>query len=150
MSKNSSQKLLSILLCIALIAAMALCTSGCGSNNTPETTVAVAAPSASGEVISVGQGETNFTFTVVDLEGNESVFDVHTDEKTVGAALLSLELIAGDEGDYGLYVKTVNGITLDYDKDGKYWAFYVDGEYAATGVDATDITPGTAYSFKAE
>lgn len=150
MSKNSSQKLLSILLCIALIAAMALCTSGCGSNNTTETTVAVAASGDSGEVTLLGEGETSFTFTVVDLEGNESVFEIHTDEKTVGAALLALDLIAGDEGDYGLYVKTVNGITLDYEKDGKYWAFYVDGEYAATGVDATDITPGTAYSFKAE
>lgn len=150
MSKNSSQKLLSILLCIALIAAMALCTSGCGSNKTPETTVAVAASGDSGEVTLLGEGETSFAFVVVDLEGNETVFEIHTDEKTVGAALLALDLVAGDESDYGLYVKTVNGITLDYDKDGKYWAFYVDGEYAATGVDATDITPGATYSFKAE
>ena len=43
-------------------------------------------------------------------------------------------LIAGEDSDYGLYVKTVNGVTVDYDTDGKYWAFYVDGEYAATDV----------------
>ena len=49
-----------------------------------------------------------------------------------------------------IYVKTVNGVTLDYDKDGKYWAFYVNGEYAQTGVDSTDITAGAEYSFKAE
>ena len=59
-------------------------------------------------------------------------------------------LIAGEDSDYGLYVKTVNGVTVDYDTDGKYWAFYVDGEYAATDVDSTDITAGATYTFKAE
>ena len=59
-------------------------------------------------------------------------------------------LIAGEDSEYGLYVKTVNGVTVDYDTDGKYWAFYVDGEYAATGVDSTDITAGATYTFKAE
>ena len=59
-------------------------------------------------------------------------------------------MIAGDESEYGLYVKTVNGITADYDKDGVYWAFYVNGEYAQTGVDSTSITEGDSYSFKVE
>ena len=68
----------------------------------------------------------------------------------MGDALTELGLIAGEESDYGLYVKTVNGVTLDYDADGAYWAFYVNGEYAQTGVDATTITEGDAYSFKAE
>ena len=36
------------------------------------------------------------------------------------------------------------------DKDGKYWAFYVNGEYASAGVDATDITEGATYAFKVE
>ena len=61
-----------------------------------------------------------------------------------------LELIAGDESEYGLYVKMVNGITADYDADGVYWAFYINGEYAATGVDSTPITEGESYSFKVE
>ena len=37
-----------------------------------------------------------------------------------------------------------------YDKDGKYWAFYIDGEYAPTGVDKTEIKNGCSYMFKAE
>ncbi len=146
MSKNSRKKLLSILLCIALIAAMALCTAGCGSKDAPETTVSAGAAGAT----SVGEGQTAFRFTVVDADGKETAFDVHTDETTVGAALLALGLIDGDDSEYGLYVKTVNGLTVDYDKDGKYWAFYVDGEYAATGVDSTDITAGSTYTFKVE
>ena len=98
----------------------------------------------------VGEGNTVFPFTVVDKDGNETEFEVHTDKETVGEALEELGLIAGDEGEYGLYVKTVNGITADYDADGVYWAFYVNGEYAATGVDSTPIAEGESYSFKME
>ena len=65
-------------------------------------------------------------------------------------ALLELELINGDEGQYGLYVKEVNGITADYDVDQTYWAFYVDGEYAMSSVDTTEIEDGKTYSFKVE
>ena len=43
-----------------------------------------------------------------------------------------------------------NGKTLDYEKDGKYWAFYINDEYAATGVDATEVVEGTSYKFAAE
>ena len=86
----------------------------------------------------------------MDNAGNETKFEIHTDEKIVGDALVKLELIAGETGDYGLYVKEVNGIKADYDVDGTYWAFYINGEYAMTGVDVTDITEGATYSFKVE
>jgi len=81
----------------------------------------------------------------VKAEDKVVTFTVKTDADTVGAALLEHKLIAGDQGDYGLYVKVVNGITADYDKDQTYWAFYVDGEYAMTGVDATAIDEGVTY-----
>lgn len=142
MNKFSMKKLLSILLCIALIAALALSTVGCSSKKND---TASAAPAA----VSMGEGETMFLFNVVDPDGKESSFEIHTDEKTVGAALLSLGLIAGEDSEFGLYVKTVNGVTLDYAADGSYWALYVDGEYASTGVDSTDITAGATYTFKA-
>lgn len=98
----------------------------------------------------LGEGETRFDFTVVDQEGQETLFEIHTDKETVGEALQDVGLIEGEEGDYGLYVKTVNGITADYDKDGVYWAFYVNDEYAAEGVDSTKITEGDTYAFKVE
>ena len=69
----------------------------------------------------------------------------------VARVLLTGEaLIEGEESQYGLYVKTVCGETLDYDLDGYYWAFYVNSEYAMTGVDATAIEEGATYSFAAE
>lgn len=151
MKMTRSKKALSFILCIVLIAAIALFTTACNDNNTNDTTTenAVSTTEAAKATV-LGEGETKFTFTVTDLEGNEAAFEINTDKKTVGDALLELELIAGDESEYGLYVKTVNGTTLDYDKDGAYWAFYVDGEYATSGVDTTDIVAGTTYTFKAE
>ena len=91
-------------------------------------------------------GNGNKTITVeVKVEDQSVVFTIHTDKDTVGAALIEHDLIAGDEGAYGLYIKVVNGITADHDIDQSYWAFYIDGEMAMTGVDVTDITEGTAY-----
>lgn len=84
---------------------------------------------------------------VVEVKAEEQTvtFTIHTDKDTVGAALLEHGLIAGEEGQYGLYVKVVNGITADYDVDQSYWAFYINGEYAMTGVDSTQITEGNTY-----
>ena len=55
-----------------------------------------------------------------------------------------------DGAEIGEGSKTVNGMTADYDKDGVYWAFYIDGEYAMTVVDATNITDGAQYAFRME
>jgi len=147
---------------MALIAAMALFTAGCnggtGSGDSRNPSAAAGADSAGApsggsgqeEPEQLGEGSTVFLFTVVDKEGSETLFEIHTDRETVGEALTELGLIAGEEGEYGLYVKTVNGITADYDKDGVYWAFYINGEYASTGVDSTAVTEGDSYSFKME
>lgn len=105
---------------------------------------------ASVEAQIIGEGQTVFMFEVVDGEGNEQMFEVHTDKTTVGEALLDCQLIEGEDSEYGLYVKTVNGVTADYDVDQTYWAFYVDGAYAQTGVDSTDVVEGSTYSFKVE
>ena len=98
----------------------------------------------------LGEGNTVFPFTVVDKDGNETKFEIHTDKTVVGEALMELGLVEGEDGDYGLFVKTVNGITADYDKDGVYWAFYINDEYAQTGVDVTEIKEGDSYAFKVE
>lgn len=91
-------------------------------------------------------GEGARTVSVEVKAGDQSVlFTIHTDKKTVGEALLEHGLIDGDEGEFGLYVKKVNGITADFDVDQSYWAFYIDGEYAMTGVDATDIDQDAEY-----
>ena len=152
MKMKQFKKLLSLTICIVLIAAMALFTIGCNdnANTTDPVSSGVTQTVTDNEVAKVGEGATQFEFTVVDADGKETKFEVSTDKTTVGEALLDAGLIAGEEGAYGLYVKTVNGTTLDFNTDGKYWAFYVNGEYAMSGVDTTDIVSGETYSFKAE
>lgn len=163
MQKKHFKHFLSFLICSVLLAA-ALLTTGCsGNSNTADDPASVAATSeaapatvetadtaAQAEATVLGQGATSFTFTVADADGNETVYEIHTDKTTVGDALTELGLIDGEDSEYGLYVKTVNGITVDYDTDGKYWAFYVNGEYAQTGVDTTEITPDASYAFRVE
>jgi len=102
------------------------------------------------DVTVLGEGSVSFMFNVVNANKETSYFQINTDETTVGAALLNLGLIEGEDSEYGLYVKTVNGITADYTTDGVYWAFYIDGEYAMTGVDSTEITAGATYTFAVE
>lgn len=150
MKKTQLSKLLSAIVCIVLIAAMALCMTACNDNSTNDPVSSGVTGTTQQEVTKVGEGATVFEFTVVDADGKLTNFEVYTDKTTVGEALLDEGLIAGDEGDYGLYVKTVNGITLDYEKDGKYWAFYVNDKYAMSGVGTTDIVAGDSYAFKAE
>lgn len=146
------KKVLSFILCVVLVAAMALISMGCNDNGA-ESSVPTNTQGGEGEkaeVTEVGEGAVEFNFNVVDKDGKVVKFLVKTDEKTVGAALLKESLIEGEDSQYGLYVKTVNGNTLDFDKDGKFWAFYIDGKMAPSGVDTTEIEKGAIYEFKAE
>lgn len=97
----------------------------------------------------LGEGSKTVTVDCV-AEDKTVTFTVSTDAETLGEALLSLGLVAGDESEYGLYVKSVNGMTADYDKDGYYWAFYSNGEYMMTGVDSTPISDGEHYELVRE
>lgn len=94
-----------------------------------------------------GSGEKTVTVEVK-AEDRKVTFTINTDKATVGEALMEHDLIAGEQGDYGLYVKAVNGITADYDADKAYWAFYIDSEYATSGVDATEINEDAIYSLE--
>ena len=120
------------LIAVVLIAAMVLTACG-GKTETKENT-----------------GLKTFTFTVVDPDGNSESFTLESEAATVGEALMAEGLIKGEDGPYGLYVKEVKGIPLDYETHGMYWAFYVNGEYAMTGVDQTPVEHDAQYMLKAE
>ena len=91
-------------------------------------------------------GEGAKTVTVQLTVGVNTVkFTIHTDAETLAAALLENELVEGEDSQYGLYIKKVNGILADYDKNGAYWGFYKDGEYLMSGADSTYIADGDCY-----
>lgn len=127
----------SLLLCLAVVLTMA----GCGKT--------VDKAGLWEEATYLKDTEFGDGSTTVEVEvkiGEESVtFTIHTDKTTLGEAMAEHDLIGGEEGPYGLYLKVVNGITADYDIDRSYWGFYKNGEYMMTGVDTTEITDGEHY-----
>lgn len=147
MKMTAFKKALSLLVCIVLIAAIALSTAGCSDNKNPSGNTETPAQT---EITELGKGNTSFSFAVVDKDGKTTEFKINTNKETVGEALLELGLIAGEESTYGLYVKTVNGQTLDYNTDKRFWAFYENGKFAASGVDTTKIVTGAKYEFRAD
>ena len=130
------KKTISLLLCLVLALGLFACakeTEGSLWDN--------AAYTADAEL-----GEGSKTIRVdVTMEEKTITLTVHTDAETVGAALQDEGLISGEEGAYGLYIKDVIGVTADYDADQAYWAFYIDGEYAMTGIDLTEISEDAVY-----
>ena len=165
MRKTRVQKFLSLILLLVLIAALALTAVGCddkkddaavttAATTTAETTADGSSASTTAATTTDpsvrGEGDTEFIFKVVTADGETKTFTVKTNKTIVGEALVDAGLIEGEDSQYGLYVKVVDGETLDYDTHGKYWAFYVDGEYALKGVDQTEIEQGKEYCFKAD
>ncbi len=122
------------LILVVLIAAMVLSLAACGSKDEG----------------SANAGTKSFVFEVVDPDGKTESFNITSDAASVGEALIAEGLVIGEDGPYGLYVKTVNGLTLDYETHGMYWAFYVNGEYGMSGCELTEIEDGATYAFKAE
>lgn len=154
---NFVSKILSVIICIVLVAAIALTMGACGSTDnqssaapTSSTGNESSTPAPASSTQSEVKAAHSFKFIVTDKDGAKTEFDIDTDETTVGAALVEKGLIEGDDSEFGLYVKKVNGILADYNTDGTYWAFYVNGDYASKGVDQTDIEDGATYEFKVE
>ena len=87
------------------------------------------------------QGGKTITVQVVLLEGEPSDFTIQTDEEYLRGALESIDLIEGSESEYGLFVTTVNGVTVDDSKQ-QWWCFTQDGEMLMTGVNTTPIADG--------
>ena len=99
------------------------------------------------EDTTLGEGKTEFILNV--KAGEKMVtLTLRTDKEILGDALLQLGLIEGEMGAYGLYVKRVNGISADYDKDGYYWALWINDDYADSGVDSTVIIEGVHYTLE--
>ncbi len=145
--KNSISLQLRKLAVLMLVAVMAFTFTACSKEDSSGE-VTDAADTAEGETSVVGEGEASFLFDVKFEDGTMNSYEVKTDATIVGEALVDAGLIEGEESEYGLYVKTVDGVTLDYDTDGAYWGFFIDGEMAATGVDQTELVEGATYSFE--
>jgi hypothetical protein len=95
----------------------------------------------------IGEGENTFLFEVVTDEEMSYFWVVHTNYTTVGDALLEHDLVRGNTGDFGFFVTEINGLVADFEANGAFWAFYIDGDFAVTGVMETEIESDTIYAF---
>ena len=87
----------------------------------------------------------SFTLVVTHKDGTSKEMPLQSDEEYLGAFLQAEGIIEGDEGQYGLYIKEVDGEKAVFEEDGAYWAFYVGEEYAMQGIDLTPIEAGKTY-----
>lgn len=139
---------LAILMCV--LVTLSLCACGEKSTEQPQTqtqseTVDPLWSSATySEDTTLGTGDKAIVVTV--KAGEKSIdVTINTDAETLEQALVSVDLVQGDESSYGLYIKTVNGINADYDADGYYWAIFADGEYLTQGANKTNIKSGDKF-----
>jgi len=91
-------------------------------------------------------GDKNIVVTVVHKDESKKEFKINTSAESLRKACEEQNLIAGDESDYGLYVKTVDGETAD-DANQEWWCVTKGGEMLPTGVDDTMIADGEQYEF---
>lgn len=125
-AKNGSRAL-SLLLALMMIVFVA---TGCSNN-----------------AQSSGGTETKtVTLTVTHRDGSTKEFTVKTSQEMLGAALQDEKLIEGTDGQYGLFVTTVDGETVD-DSAQEWWCLTKGGQQVNTGVDSTPAEDGAAYEF---
>ena len=115
----------SALLLVVLIAAMALFT-GCKEAETQT-------------------GAKTITVEII-VEGAETVTKtIKTEAEFLRGALDEEEgLVIGEEGPYGLFIKTVNGVTADDSKQ-QWWCITKSGEDVFTGAESTPIADGDKF-----
>lgn len=93
------------------------------------------------------QGAKHITVEVIHKDKGAKTFTYDTDAEYLDEVLVAGGLISGGEGEFGLYVKVVDGETADYDADQGWWALSVNGEFAQAGVSATPVYDGDAYTW---
>lgn len=92
-------------------------------------------------------GAKEISIEVVDDNASSKTYHTRTDAEYLRQALEETKglTIEGTESTYGLMVETVNGVTADYNANGAYWSFYLNGEYCNYGIDQQPIEDGQAY-----
>ena len=126
------------LVSLIFILVMSLMLSACGG------TKSVWEDATYTENTELGEGATTF-YLDVKAEDKTVTLTLNTDKTNLADALTELGLVSGEDGAFGLYVKTVNGILADYDIDGYYWGFNKNGESMLVGVSGETIEAGAHY-----
>lgn len=89
-------------------------------------------------------GDKTITVEIIHGDQTKKTMEINTDAEFLRQALEEKDLIEGTESDYGLFVLTVDGETVD-DTNQEWWCFTQSGETVMTGVDMTPIEDGDQF-----
>lgn len=89
-------------------------------------------------------GTKQVTVRVVYADKTQKAFPLRTNAEFLGRALEEAGLAQGEQGPYGLYIKTVDGVTADESKQ-QWWCLTKGGETVMTGADATPVADGDVF-----
>lgn len=92
----------------------------------------------------IGEGVHNVLIEVK-IGGRSVTLTVNSDKDNLADILTENKLVEGDNSEYGLYIKKVNGVSADYDTDNAYWGLSKDGEPTAVGASSVTIKDGEHY-----
>ena len=89
-------------------------------------------------------GAKTVTVQIVNPKATDRTVVINTDAEYLRGALEEQNLIAGEESAYGLFVKTVDGYTVD-DGAQEWWRITKGGADLSTGVDTTPVADGDSF-----
>ncbi len=125
-------KILTKVLALALASLMVVMSlTACGTANTNSD---VSAPA---QIVSI-------TVKVIAADKTEKAFNIETDKKNLGDALLEEGLVTEDEHKSGFYTY-IDGVRADYNKDGAWWCFTKGGETVMVGANELEIADGDTF-----
>ncbi|MBE6887738.1 MAG: DUF4430 domain-containing protein [Ruminococcaceae bacterium] len=93
------------------------------------------------------QGGKNITIEVINSQQQSTMYEVSTDAEYLVEAFAEaegLEVVA-EEGEYGVYILSVNGEEAVWEVNQAYWSIMVNGEYGMYGASEQPVTDGDAY-----
>ena len=93
------------------------------------------------------EGSKAITIEVTGKAGDTKEYQLKTDAEYLRQPMEEADglTFSGTESEYGMMVDTVNGDVADYNADGAYWGFYVNGEYCNYGIDTQPVEDGDVF-----
>ena len=101
------------------------------------------------------EGTKSVIVEVADDNGEIKTYEAKTDAEYLKDLMDELAKATdfsyeGGDGQFGLYITSINGIEAIYENDGAYWAIYVNGEYGSYGADQQPVNDGDTFRFAYE
>ena len=91
-------------------------------------------------------GSKKITITIEHSDGASVNVKMKTNAEYLRQALDERNLVSGRDGEFGLWIDSIDGEAADASKD-QWWGYTVNGEFAVYGVDDQVITDGDVYVF---